>query len=549
MIKNIDELKLKLSEERVTEHSHVNVELKRSWAQENGKKISMLANALPNEISFLVIGVEDNGKLSGHRESWLKNEIEALSQHLNLYLDPSITILELITEDINGSKVIIATLKNPGIVVKWNHKAYWGKGTTKKELTPEDILELNLQLPGLTDITKKKFSHNILEDNLKIFCNIIGIQYDLNVLDRFHLKDTKCSDLLFNDGTFRFIKFDDNDDIFLNETRKGLINAICNDFYDEVRAYYKDIISDNQRLSDKLFREALGNSIGHAAYNDNNGEIVVELHRNRMVFSNLAYQDYINLANKWFSSAHKSPNPFLMEVLRTIGKVDELGTGKKKLFAECLSNGFEAPYITITDAGRNKRWNLIIPISEIDSKYKKLKDRITDLYKCHKEKSLIAFALVLWSNKKFSEIAKYFDAFEAKTAAEVFLDFEGPVWLYEEEDRLVLHRWVKVLIQEGKESKGFNEYEEEKLYEHCKNLKNKYSGGNFSSKEFREFAHMSNSSSDKVLCSNMIAKWIREGKVKRLKKGKFKFVNTTTVKLDKQTIEELLKKFQDKLNE
>ncbi len=78
-ISNIIELKTKLLEDRITEHNFQNVELKRNWSRDYGEKISMLCNGNFDSESYLIIGVEDNGLLSGHKDAWLKKTMELMS--------------------------------------------------------------------------------------------------------------------------------------------------------------------------------------------------------------------------------------------------------------------------------------------------------------------------------------------------------------------------------------------------------------------------------------------------------------------------------------
>lgn len=454
--------------------------------------------------------------------------------------------MDLTTEDIDGNKMVICHVKNPGVVVKWEGHAYGGKGTTKKKLSPEEILELNLSLPGLMDITKQKASYKPDDNLVGIFCDMAKIVHNEHALSRFHLDETKCGELLFGNTKYRLVKYNDQGEVLENITRTGLIRLLSDATYQEIREFYAQYLTDNRRISNSMLREAIGNSVGHAAYKDNDGEIIVELHPHCIIVSNLAFAEYTSLANKWFSSAHKSPNSFLMETLRIANKVDELGRGKKKLLSECLINGFRSPEITISEAGRFKRWLLRIEFDEANERYRMLQESINQQYRASHDKSLIAYALVLWSNKPFSEIKRYFDAYESRIAAEIISDFKGPVFFWEEKDKIVLHRWVKILIEEGKSSKEFTHYEEMELYRRCLELHNKHYDGLITTTEFRELAHLSNSASDQNLTSRTFKKWKAQGKVKRVKRGTYKFTNTAQIEIEKSLLLKLLKAFKEK---
>ncbi|WP_444909298.1 RNA-binding domain-containing protein [Microbulbifer sp. TRSA005] len=522
-IQDIETIKRKLRDESLTEHEFENVELKRDWRNTHGEKISMLCNGNPEHNCFLLIGVEDDGSLSGHNQKWLSKNLEIISQHLNKYLDPSISLIEITTEDINGSKVVICQVKNPGIIVKWDRTAYRGKGTTKVRMSQEEIMELNLSLPGLTDISKKKASFTPNEALVKDFCNMAGIEYDKYILDRYSLRNTKAGEILFGESKFRFVEYNDNNDILRNESRSGLLSLLTQETQSEIKSFYAKQNIDPKRITSSLLREAIGNCIGHAAYIENDGEIIVELHPTRIILSNLAYSEYSSLANKWFSSAHKSPNSFLMESLRVAKKVDELGRGKKTLLSECLLNGFMPPAITISEAGRFKRWSLQIDIKDNGDRFRKLRETLTEQYQETKEMPLIAYALVLWRRKPFSEILRCFDKYESEIVATIVTDIKGPVFLFEEEDRVVPHRWVKVLIEEGKASKEFTLNEEQNLFKHCQEIHINFHSGIITTAQFREIAHLSTSNSDKSLSSRLLGKWVKEGRLTRIKRGTYKF--------------------------
>ncbi len=440
--------------------------------------------------------------------------------------------------------MIIATIKNPGVVVKWNRNAWAGSGTTKRKLDSSEILELSLKLPGLHDVSKFKVKYVPDISLVQKFCDLGKLEFDDMVLVRNNLSNNRCGKILFGNTKFRVVKYDTNNDVILNETRNGLLKLLTEEFFDEIRENYNTSFFENTRISNVLLKEALGNTVGHAAYHENDGEVLIELYPNKIHVSNLAYNEYLSLANKWFSSAHKSPNPFLMETLRVINKVDELGRGKKKLLAECLMNGFKPPFITITDAGRSKRWSLIIDFGLDSSRLKKVYSTIQEQYGENTEKSLIAYALVLWRDKPFSEITKYFDTYESKVAAEIISDLTGPVFYWEEEDKITLYRWVKVLLEEGKSSRNFTPSEEVQLFNWCQEFHNKYYRGLITPKEFRARAHMSDSQSDQSLTSKTLKRWEKEGKIKRVKRGVYKFIDSTTVEVDKSVWNAIMKAFE-----
>jgi hypothetical protein len=64
--------------------------------------------------------------------------------------------------------------------------------------------------------------------------------------------------------------------------------------------------------------------------------------------------------------------------------------------------------------------------------------------------------------------------------------------------------------------------------------------------EFRDLAHLSNSSSDKSLTSRILGKWKDEGKVVKMKRGTYKFTDRTIIEIEKSELLKLIKAFSNK---
>lgn len=535
-IKDCDELVSNISRAEVKEHRFENVELKRGWTKDYGEKASMLCNAQVSEKCFLVLGVEDDGELSKQNETWLQKTLPILSQQINAYLDPVIANIDITTELIDESYIIIVTLLNPGVVVKWNGSAFVGAGTTKRKLEVHEILELNLSLPGLTDLSKQKRSYTSLAPCVELFCDVMHEAQNEETLRKYYLHDTVAGRILLGDCNYRIVKYSKSGEIVENSTRVGLIGLITNLVKNEIRDYYSTNNSSGIKISDVLLREALGNCVGHAAFQEKDGEIVVELHPDKLVVSNLCYAEYISLANKWFSHAHSSPNPFLMEVLRTMSKVDELGRGKQALLRECLVAGFKPPVVDITNAARHKRWTLTISFFATNDRFLRLRKRLNEKYYDEPEKALISYALILWHKKPFTEIVKYFDSYLGEIAANIVTDSDSPIFYWEKNDRLILDRWVTILLEEGKASKGFSMHEETQIYKRCRDYHCKFYSSVITPAQFRKRAELSDSPSDKQLATKTLKKWVDGKKLNKVGHGKYRFPNTELTAVQREEI-------------
>jgi len=147
-----------LRQQAATEHRQPNLELKRSWDGKYGEKLSSLANRCTAGDAWLVVGVENDGKLSGHPEGWARKTEETISQHINERLSPILACKFVHVVEVNGSWLIVISVANPGDVVYWGSHAYTASGTTTRALEPHEVLELRLRLPGLTDFTRTRKS-------------------------------------------------------------------------------------------------------------------------------------------------------------------------------------------------------------------------------------------------------------------------------------------------------------------------------------------------------------------------------------------------------
>jgi hypothetical protein len=169
MLRTTDDVISAIREKKLQEHLHVNLEIKEDWAQKHGDKISGLANKLDQLVSFMVLGVCDNGELVGQNAKWAKQAEQVISQHINSCLDPVQACSTVACHDIDGSWVIIITIRNPGEVTYWAEEAYNMAGTTVELMKPDQILKLRIQLPGLTDYTKQYFKSPYDQQLIKVF--------------------------------------------------------------------------------------------------------------------------------------------------------------------------------------------------------------------------------------------------------------------------------------------------------------------------------------------------------------------------------------------
>jgi hypothetical protein len=216
-----------------------------------------------------------------------------------------------------------------------------------------------------------------------------------------------------------------------------------------------------------------------------------------------------------------------MEILRFAGFVDELGRGKTLIFSESLKSGKKLPQVILEKSGRYDRWRLNLYDGTKNTIQLKLLSRLKETY-TDEHKALIANALVLWRDRPVAEIRQYIDGESLPLFAAVLADINGPIFYYEKEDKIVLRRWTRILLGEGKDSKQLSIPEEQDLQNFSYDLQTKYHKGYITPKELRDLAGMGHTKSEMTISSNLLHKWTEDGIVEKIKKGIYRFVPRTT---------------------
>lgn len=552
MIIDLVELLAQLRARTLLEHRHSNVELKQSWSQDVGKKISSNANKIHIPVAWVVIGVTDAGVPLGKDDGWAKRVEEEISGHLNQYLDPAQTCQSLETHELGPGRVVVIKLANPGAVVYWNKKAYKSAGTTIDEMEPEECMQLTVSLPGLHDYSAQKWSGQIDADAVRRFAGrvakggqgtplaSIAEAEPEAALHRLGIKDRNVAKLLFGPASFRLIFVDAAGVPTRNETIRPLYRLFDPQLYSEIERWTRDFHYTNQSVYPiRAFHEGIANMVAHAAYFERDGEIMVEVFPDRLCLSNLCTRESAYFANRWFSRSHKTVNNLLMESLRMAGHVDELGRGKSVIFGEYINFGRPAPSVAIERAGRVSRWRLILPGGLTNERHVRLLERLRAHHK-DPQKALIALALVLWRDKPVEEIRTYIDGECAPLFAEVLENLDGATFYWAERDQIVLRRWARVLLDEGVDSKALSEGEEEHLYRTAYNLQTKFHDGLITPKGVRDLGQLGATGGAKSISSKLLSKWVAQGRAVKVKTGLYRF---TSVQPEKQLFPDVLQRF------
>jgi len=528
MLKNTDDVISSIEAGTISEHLHQNLELKEQWDQKHGNKLSALANKLDQISCLLVVGVSDTGKVVGKDEKWAKQTEENISQHINKLLDPIQACKKIECRDTGRGWIVVITIQNSGEVTYWGDHSYVAAGTTTKQMTPEEVLQLRIQLPGLTDYSKQYHKSTYNKSIIQRFSSEVAKKSTLleksgegddpeECLRTLGLFERQAARLLFGKASYRVVTFDEEEEPTSNEKHEGLLSLLLPESIQAI------CHKDGNHFSEKALKEALANAVAHSAYFESDGDIIIEIHPNRIVVANLCLQESTYFANRWFSRSHKTVNGLLMETLRVAGYVDELGRGKNLIFSESIRNGRRAPEVHIENAGKYQRWKLTIYGGKEDEKLIRLLNRCREIFQDEK-KSLIALALVLWHERPVKEIRQFVDGDFDRQFAEVLTHLNGPLLYRGDDQQIIMRRWVKVLLGEGKDSKALSSAEEESLRQAAYDIQMKYKGGEITPFELRRLASMGNTKSEITLSSVILRRWCDEGIVTKKGRGKYQFV-------------------------
>lgn len=535
-----EELKAKLKSGKI-EAQFRGVDFKRSWHQSHGKDISAIANNENISKGWIIIGIEDNGRLSRHSVDWLSQTELNVSSHIRQYLEPSWAVKSIMGEQFGDSHCLFIEIRNPQDVVKWNGKAYQLIGTTSTELKDHEVMSLSLRLPG-TDFSKGKYEGNydpslITAFAKKVSQNSEDFQIDANlmspieILRKLNIFKTNTAGILFGDFSCRIVHFNEDGDILDQKPQKGLYHILSDSFIEELQSRARRKGTDVKEHSIaateenpypvKALREILANAVAHALYQKNRGDIVVETHPNRITVGNNCSSEAKAFIDKWFSRINKSTNKHLMNTLRIPRITDEQGSGKIRVFRLMFEAGKREPVASFEDLGDYGRWSVSLFNEEGNTAAKNLADKIKPHFE-NKDQWRIATALLLWQNYRWSKIETFLDDHYKYVAEQMFKNNHAPVFKYD--DKLYLKRWARIRL-EGQVTKQFTEGEKAFWYK----LLNRISfdsgqDGNISSSETRKLIGLSNSGSEMTQLARLFSEWQKDGKMKMIKKGHWKFV-------------------------
>jgi predicted HTH transcriptional regulator len=546
---SLDQLVSLLESGDLREVTQSRTELKSDWHQDHGKDISAIANNLALAGGWVVIGVNDQGKLLGKSADWLKRTEEQISSHINQYLSPSWAATVQGKSLVNGGCVLIE-VTNPGDVTEWNKKPYKLTGTVSQQMTPDEQLALSIQLPG-EDFSKTQnkgtvngalvmeFAKKLQEAEPSEFSVDLANIAPTDILKKLSLHERTAAAILFGEYKVRVVRYDSDGDILDQVEKAGTYYALSDDFIAQVQAWTRKqgtilkgqtaSVTEEAPYPTKALREVLANAVAHALFHRDYGKIVIELRPNRLTVSNHCSLEAKLFTKKWFSRDTHVRNKLLMRALRTARITDEVGTGKSRIFRLMIESGKREPIVEFLETGTIGRWSITLYNEEQNAPLLGLIVRFKEAF-LDPDKWRIATALVLWRENSWTEIQEKLDEHYKRVALEVIQNDASPVIVIN--NRLFVRRWVSVGLT-GQVSKRFTEAEEEqiKIFLQARAFSSGRQG-NFSTEEARKVIGLSDSQSEITQLSNLFRKWSEKDLIRRIKRGHWRFFTET----ERQTI-------------
>lgn len=517
------------------------VEFKESWGRRVGRDISAVANCLEIRNGWIVLGIKDTGEICGKTSEQIKKIEHEVSNHIREYLSPSSAVLQSVGKEVLPNQFcLFLEISNPGDVVRWDGHAYKLIGTSSHRMRPNEELELSLRLPG-ADFSKQQYEGDVEPSLVIEFAKKVNEASDEfsidtksstadEVLRQLNILQTNAANILFGEMKFRVVHFDENGDILDQQEKNGLFRILSDSFVEGIQSWTrrqgtktgKDSIAaaEEKPYPIKALREVLANAVAHSLYQRNFGDVVVELHPDRMCVRNNCRLEAQVFVNKWFSRAHQPSNKHLMNTLRVPRITDEQGTGKMRVFRHMIEAGKREPIIGFESYQDYGRWSVTLYNEESNAPLLKVVERLKGEFE-KPDYWRIATALILWRKKNWTEIKGYLDEHYTYVAESVLSDLACPV--VRVGDQLLAKLWVQQML-DGKGKAAFTEGEKELL--HKVFVEYTYSNGQegfITAEDARALIGLGDSKSEEAKLARLFGEWKKKNRVEQIDRGQWRF--------------------------
>lgn len=214
------------------------------------------------------------------------------------------------------------------------------------------------------------FAKKVVDNGSRDFPQDLSQLNTSQILRIMRLDGKMAAGILFGAVPVRIAHYDADDRVSNNVEEKGLYTILQDSFIAHIQtaSERKGAISDGNSIAlkeyqpypTKLLREILANAVAHAFYQRHHGEIIVDIHLDRVTVRNNAPLEAEVFAHQWFSHKTMAKNKLLMEALRTAGITDELGTGKANVFRMAIEAGKEEPILDFFKDKNFAKWHITV---------------------------------------------------------------------------------------------------------------------------------------------------------------------------------------------
>ena len=426
-------------------------------------------------------------------------------------------------------------------VTDWERRAYKRSGSSTQEMTAGERAALAMCLPGddysrlpwqgeVNSALVLDFAQKVVENGVRDFPQDLSLLSSSQILRLMRLDGKMAAGILFGDVPVRIAYYDANDQPSTVVEEKGLYTILHDGFIAQIQtaSERKGAVSEGNSISlkeyrpypNELLREILANAVAHALYQRHHGEIIVDIHLDRIMVRNNAPLEAEVFAHQWLSQRTMAKNKLLMEALRTAGITDELGTGKANVFKLAIEAGKEEPTIDFFKDKGFAQWHITVYNSHRHEHIGNLWGKLNDSLLPSPRHKMMAVALVLWKDRKWSEIKTRLDDHYEKIANEVLKHDDTPVIIID--DDLFVLRWADTALR-GQSSKSFTPTEEGMIMRMLTDYANN-PVRQITTREARQLIGLGKSPSEAAQLSNLFRKWQKAGLVKMVKRGTWQFL-------------------------
>lgn len=526
----------------LTEISYPRLELKSKWNTDHGRNIAAIANHESLTGGWIIVGVDNDGKLTGRDKSWCEKNYEKIGNQINQFLNPMQAVKEVHTASFDDGYCIMLEIQNPDYVTYWDGRAYKQTGSSVKEMKAGEHAALAMRLPGddysslpwqgeVNGALVLDFAKKVIEKGSRDFPSDLSKLSSSQILQIMRLDGKMAAGILFGDVPVRIAHYDADGQVASNVEKNGLYTILNDNFIAHIQTASERkgaaVESNSTSLREylpyppKLLREILANAVAHALYQRWHGEIIVDIHLDRVAVRNNASLESEVFAEQWFSQRTMAKNKLLMEVLRTAGITDELGTGKANVFRLAMEAGKEEPTIDFFKTNDSfAKWKITVYNSQRYEHIGKLLCKLKSSSLPTPQHARIATVLVLWKDHKWSAVKTRLDDYYRKIADEVIRHDDTPVVIID--DCLFVRRWAETALR-GQSSKGFTPSEEETIMKILVEVAHNNSAHQISTQEAKHIIGLGKSQSESVQLSNLFRKWKKDGLVENVKRGIWQF--------------------------